>query len=352
MMTVANGLADRGYSVELVVGNVRGGFREDVSDAVELTDLNAPDIPGISAVGALAPFYEYLSREDPRVVISSMNHVNVVLLLAWKLARTTSRMVVTEHNDPKALRRSSIKNRMIYGIASFEYPWADRIVAVSDGVAENLSEILDIPRDRISRIYNPVVSDELNRQSSQHADHQWFDRECPVLLNIGRLSEQKNQALLLRAFSRVRDRFDANLIIIGKGKKEEALRRLADDLGVSGHVEIINWVDNPYAYMSSADVFVLSSRWEGLPTVLIEALACGCPVVSTDCPSGPREILADGEYGRLVEVQSPKALAEAIDEELRDPMDGEKLERRGEDFSVDHCIENYDELVDRLLRTG
>ena len=279
-----------------------------------------------------------------------MNHVNVVLLLAWNLAGTTSKMIVTEHNNPKELIRSSIRNRLVYKAAYVEYPWADSLIAVSDGVAESLSDVLNIPREEIIRIYNPVVSDELKEQASQYVDHPWFGSESAVLLNIGRLSEQKNQALLLRAFARVRGRFDAKLVIIGKGKKEDSLRELAEELGISDHVDIINWVDNPYAFMASADVFVLSSRFEGLPTVLIEALACGCQVVSTDCPSGPREILADGKYGGLVENYSTEALSEAIEEQLLDPIDEEALRERGEDFSVERCINCYDELIQNLLQ--
>lgn len=351
MLTVANSLAKRDYSVQLVVGNAKGGFRPDVSDSVELLDLDVPATPIAPTVGALAPFYRYLNRENPGVVISSMIHVNDVLLLAWKLSDAASRMVVTEHNNPTENMRESIKNRVLYRAAYFEYPWADRLVAVSDGVADSLSEVLDVPREEIVRIYNPVVSDDLKAKSSQHADHTWFDGEDPVLLNVGRLTEQKNQALLLEAFSRVRDRSDAKLIIVGKGKKERSLRDLAEALGIEDHVDIVSWVDNPYAFMASADVFVLSSRHEGLPTVLIEALACGCQVVSTDCPSGPREILDDGKYGTLVENYSPEALSEAIEEQIRDPIDEDALRARGDDFSVERCIENYDRLIDDLLRS-
>lgn len=351
MLTVANSLAERGYSVQLVVGNAKGGFRRDVSDTVELVDLDLPAVPIVPTLGVLIPFYRYLSRENPGVVISSMIHVNVVLLLAWKLSDTTSRMVVTEHNNPTEIMRNSITNRVAYEAASFEYPWADRVIAVSDGVADSLSEVLDVPREEIARIYNPVVSDELKAQSSQHVDHPWLDREGPVLLNVGRLTEQKNQALLLNAFSRVRDRFDAKLLIVGTGENERSLRDLIGTLGIGDHVEIINWVDNPYAFMASADVFVLSSRYEGLPTVLIEALACGCQVVSTDCPSGPREILEDGKYGTLVEVQDPEALAEGVGERIRDPIDEDLLEKRGEDFSVERCIEDYERLVQDLIQS-
>lgn len=349
MVTVANSLAERGYSVQLVVGNEKGGFRRDVSDSVELLDLDIPTTPVVPTLGALIPFYRYLHRENPGVVISSMNHVNVVLLFAWKLAAVRSRMVVTEHNNPTEIMRNSIKNRAIYRVAPLVYPWADSLVAVSDGVADSLSEVIDVPTREIVRIYNPVVSEELKAQASQAVDHPWLGGESPVLLNIGRLVEQKNQALLLRAFDRVRTDFDAKLIIIGTGKKERSLRDLAVELGVEDHVDFIDWVDNPYGFMAAADVFVLSSRYEGLPTVLIEALACRCQVVSTDCPSGPREILDGGKYGELVENERPEALSEAIRERILNPIEEDVLEQRGDDFSVERCIEDYDNLITDLL---
>ena len=349
MLTTATGLAERGYSVDLVVGNLSGQFESEIPESVSVIDLGARKLPKLSAVGNLRPVREYLMNREPRVFISSMNHVNVVALVAWKTASTDSRIIVTEHNDPRALKRGSMKNRIVYSIASLVYPWSNSIVGVSDGVVGRLSDEVGIPEHELTRIYNPVVTADLIAESKQPCDHPWTDDDVPVLLNVGRLTEQKNQDLLLRSFATLRSRRDARLIIVGKGERESELLALAEKLGVEEHVAIINWIDNLYALMANADTFVLSSRYEGLPTVLIEALACGCPVVSTDCPSGPREIIGEDEYGTLVTEFEPSALADGTETQLESPVDEATLRERGREFSVHRCIDKYEQLVQELL---
>jgi glycosyltransferase involved in cell wall biosynthesis len=349
MVNLANGLSEKGYDIELVVGNREGGFAGELEASVSVVDLGVPDPPVVGVFASLPYLYQYFERENPRVVLSSMNHINVVVLLALKLSSATSVAVITEHNDPVVLSEHSPKNRIVYRLASVEYPWADEIVAVSEGVAANLSEVVGIPSEGIEVIYNPVVTDELIEKSHEAADHRWFDGEAPVVLTVGRLSKQKNQELLLRTHRELREGTDAKLLIIGQGGREARLRRLAAELGIEDDVEIINWVDNPYAYMANADVFVLTSLWEGLPTVLIEALACHCPVVSADCPSGPREILRDGEYGELVESYTPGAFVSAIYRMLEDPPSDGLMTKRAQEFTSDKCIKQYERIVSRHL---
>lgn len=345
MLTCANGLAERGYDIDLVVGNLKGGFQSDVADAIRIVDMEVPELPYLPSVSTLPAVYRYLSRTEPDMMISSMNHINVMLLLAQKLALTSSNITVVEHNTPRELMRGSLKNKLIYKLATLEYQWADEIVGVSNGVVTDLSEIVGVPTEDIHTIYNPVVTDELRAKANQEPDHEWFDSDNQVVLSVGRLSEQKNQDLLVNAFAKVRETRAVKLILVGQGEREAEIASLAEDHGISEHVEIVNWVDNVYAYMGHADVFVLTSKWEGLPTVLIEALACGCPVVSTDCPSGPREILGDSEYGTLVESYDPDRVTDGIRQQLDDPVPETKLRDRGTDFTVDQCIEQYDKLI-------
>jgi glycosyltransferase involved in cell wall biosynthesis len=193
------------------------------------------------------------------------------------------------------------------------YTKADGIVAVSSGVADDLATITGLRRNDIDVIYNPVITPEVAAATDELPDHPWLaDGEPPVVLGIGRLTPKKDFGTLLRAFAEVRGEVDARLIILGEGPQRVELERLIHTLDLSCSVAMPGFVDNPYAYLARAAVFALSSRWEGLPTVLIEAMFCGTPVVSTDCPSGPHEILDGGAYGRLVGVGDATALAREI----------------------------------------
>jgi glycosyltransferase involved in cell wall biosynthesis len=198
------------------------------------------------------------------------------------------------------------------------YPWADGIIVVSNGVRDDMARVTKIPSERITVIYNPsVVRDEVWEKAQAPLDHPWLKPgQPPVIIAVGRLQIQKDYPTLFSAFAQVRKRLPARLLILGEGRERGSLEELVRKLGLENDVSMPGFVMNPYAYMARASLFVLSSRWEGLPTVLIEALCCGTSVVSTDCPSGPREILKGGEYGRLVPVGDVDALAQAIEAAL------------------------------------
>jgi glycosyltransferase involved in cell wall biosynthesis len=227
-------------------------------------------------------------------------------------------------------------------LARWFYPWADLIITVSKDAKEDLIEVTGINRAKVRAIYNPVVTDHLCTQSREPVEHSWFQGDGPpVILGAGRLEKQKDFETLLRAFRCVREVREARLVILGKGSRKEKLKVLAQSLGVEEHVLLPGFVDNPFKYMARADVFVLSSRFEGLPGVLIQAMAAGCPVVSTDCPSGPREILADGQHGPLVPVGDEKALAEGIETVLDDPSSRETMKRAASRFSEEQSANEY-----------
>jgi glycosyltransferase involved in cell wall biosynthesis len=196
----------------------------------------------------------------------------------------------------------------------WNYPLADVISAVSEGAADDLSHVARIARERVQVIHNPIITPELAVKVKERIDHPWFQPvEPPVILSAGRLDPQKDYPLLLKAFARVRQSLPARLLILGEGPDRDALLSLARELGLGEDALCLaGFVPNPYPYMAQASVFVLSSRWEGLPTVLVEALYCGAPIISTDCPSGPREILRDGAYGKLVPVGDVESLSAAI----------------------------------------
>jgi glycosyltransferase involved in cell wall biosynthesis len=268
------------------------------------------------------------------------------------------RLVICEHIQVSyyLLERPFWRNRFLGPLMRQVYPNADSIVAVSNGVAEDLARFAKLPRDMITTIYNPVVTPELIERSREPFDHPWFlDEDVPVILTVGRLAEQKDHPTLIRAFAKLRAQRHVRLLILGEGgsgrtvdtkrdKKRETLMTLAKELGVAEDVSIPGFTGNPLKYMANADLFVLSSRYEGLPTVVIEALACGCPVVSTDCP-GAVEILEQGRYGRVVPIGDVDSLAFAMAEALRVEPDRPSLRRRAEDFSAERAVLHYEALL-------
>lgn len=348
VVNLATGLADRGYAVEVVSCDFDGPFVEELPPSVSRHRLPRVEVGPAPVVGTVPGLVAYLREARPRALISFMNQVNVVALLARRLARVDTRLIITDHNNPRLLldERNPYyrKDRLIYRAAKYIYPWADDIVAVSEGVAEDLAAVTGIDRGRITTIYNPVVSDALRERAAEPCGHEWIEDEDTHVVLAAKPEAQKNISLLVRALARI-DREDVKLVVVGTGEQTDVLKALSEELGVSDRVDVRGYVENIYAYMDGADVFGLSSHWEGLPTILIEALACGCPVVSTDCPSGPREILGDGEFGRLVPVGDEVALAEALEDTIDSPPDRETLNRRAADFGVEAATDQYERLI-------
>jgi len=227
-------------------------------------------------------------------------------------------------------------------VARIILPWADSYIAVSAGVADEAARTWHLPRRNISTVYNPImVPDSLAAEQPSHA---WFMEPGDVILAAGRLFVQKDFPTLLRAFARLANQ-KLRLVIVGEGGERGALENLARELGIAGRVDFPGWIANPFALMSRARLFVLSSRYEGLSNVLIEAMACGCPVVSTDCPHGPREILENGKWGALVPVGDHAALAAAMEDALRTEPDRDALRKRAEFFSVERAVREYEKIL-------
>jgi len=308
-LILATTLAAKGHRVDLVLATATGPYLDQVPDTVRLVDLGARRV-----LTSLPRLVAYLRRERPRAMISAMGHTNIVALWGKRLARVASRMIVTEHSiSPRPEGSSGSEHGLFPVLMRRFYPGADAVVAVSHGLADDIAERVGLPRSRIQVIYNPVVTAELAARAREPVDHPWFaPGEPPVVLSVGRLTVPKDYPTLIRAFARIAPRCAARLVILGEGEARAELEALVRRLGLEERVALPGFVANPYAYMARAKVFVLSSIWEGLPTVLIEALACGCRVVSTDCRNGPREILEDGKWGRLVPPGAVDDLATAI----------------------------------------
>ncbi len=318
MLNLSKDLTARGFAVDLLLASKVGPYLAEVPAEVRVVDLG-----GGRVLKSLFPLVRYLRSEQPAALLSAMNHVNIVALWARRLAGVRTRVVISERNFLTQWSRNSSKriDRLVLPrLMRCFYPWADGIVAVSEGVGDDLARCTRIPRRQIRAIYNPVARAELFERTAAPLDHPWFQPgQPPVLLAAGRLHVQKDFPTLIRAFEQVRRQQPVRLLILGEGPQRPALEQLVEELGLTDDVALPGFAANPYAYMARAAAFVLASRWEGLPGVLIEAMCCGAPVIATDCPSGPREILRDGQYGQLVPVGDVPALAAAVQTVLNHP---------------------------------
>jgi len=379
MLHLAEGFLADGHRVDLLVNAAEGLFRDRVpegarvvvlehsrpwggrlrilraSSCSEWTALLRPVLlarkPG-RLFPCLASLSRYLREQQPDALIAANAQCNLTALWARRLARVSTRVMVTEHNALSfKIEQKSAKGaarwRTLLPLIGRLYARADAVVAVSNGVAGDLSAVTGLPRERIATIYNPVVGPELSRLARAPAPHPWLTGEdgIPVIVAAGRLAPQKNFPLLLQAFALLRRQRPVRLLIFGEGPQRPQLEALAETLGIGADLALPGFVDNPYAAFSRAALFVLSSDFEGLGNVLIEAMACGCPVVSTDCPFGPAEILDDGRFGELVPVNDAAALCAAMQRALEAPPAAELLRRRGAEFSRARSVERYLQLL-------
>ncbi|MBK9136827.1 MAG: glycosyltransferase [Betaproteobacteria bacterium] len=336
--TVASGLAARGAQVSLVLASAHGPYIEAVNPAVKVVELGVP-----SMLRALPRLVRHLRNAQPDALLAAMSHANVAAALAHRLARSRARLVLSErvHVTSMLSEYRGASMRATYALMRWTYPWADQVVAVSDGVAIDLRRHIDMAPERIVRIYNPVVDEPLRIQAQATPAHDWLNSaEVPVVLAAGRLIAQKDFATLIDAFALVRRKRPVRLLILGEGELRESLLARAARLGVADDVSLPGFDSDPFAAMRASQVFVLSSRFEGLPGVLIQAMACGARVVSTDCPSGPREILEGGRWGALVPVGDVAALSCAIEAALDDPAPPDVRER-AEAFTVESAVDGY-----------
>jgi glycosyltransferase involved in cell wall biosynthesis len=339
-VTLANAFAERGLAVDLVLAKASGPYLSHVNPSVNVVDLGASRV--LASVPALVA---YLRRERPAAMLSVLNHANVAAIAAKAIARVPTRLVVSEHNTlSRAIGNGrSMRARVEVGIMKFSYRRADGIVGVSDGVSDDLAHSIDFPRERVTTVYNPIDAPQIHAKSQSPVEHPWFaPGQPPVVIGIGRLTPQKNFAHLLNAFARLHEQRKGNvrLMILGEGELRDELANKVETLGLQDCVALPGFVSNPYAYVRASALFVLSSAWEGLPTVLIEAMSCGARVVSTDCPSGPAEILENGKWGRLVPLGDVVALSNAMAAAMEDLAPPAVFERAMH-FSVDASVAGY-----------
>ena len=352
MVTLANAFAARGFRVDLVLATATGPYLKDVAPAVRVVDLQAGRV-----IKALVPLARYLRCERPTAMLSAMGHANVVALLARKLARVPVRMVVSERgliSGEHAIAKGAVPH-LNYRLIRLLYPGADGICTVSQAASEDLAAFARLPLQRVQTIYNPFDLPHIAQLAAEPLVHPWFEPgQPPVVLAIGRMNEAKDFPILIRAFAQLRQHQAARLVILGEGELRPEIESLLLqlNLGVDA-VQLPGFVPNPYAWLARCSLFVLSSRREGLPGALIEAMVCGAPVVSTNCLSGPDEILEGGRWGRLVPEGDVDALARAMAATLdMPPADRPDVRLRAADFEQDRAVDAYLRLLGMPLQPG
>ena len=341
-VNLANSFAQRGFAVEMVLLSAIGEFLADLLPGIRVVDLKVNWLRS-----ALLPLARYLRQSWLAILLACMWPLTVVALWARTLAFVPTRLVVAEHSTWSRDKMAStswgcwkVANTMHYA-----FPDADGIVIVSNGAADDLAHFANLDRKAITVIFNPVVGEAKPPAQTPLAPAGCWTGLHRKVLAVGTLKTIKDYGTLLKAFARLRHRVDARLLILGEGNCRAALEAQARQLGIETSVFMPGFVKDTSSYYQQADLHVLSSTGEGLPTVIIEALAAGTPVVSTDCPSGPREILCDGQFGRLVSVGDAVALAAAMAESLATTHDTAALKVRAQDFSIDKAVDRYEELL-------
>jgi glycosyltransferase involved in cell wall biosynthesis len=342
MVNLGTGLVEAGWPVDLLLVKAQGGHAGAIPSQVRVVELGARH--SLSSVPALV---RYLKRERPAVLLAAKDRMIKAAVVARWLAGVSTPVVGRLGTTVSAALegRGGLKRRLWYQGMRLFYPQTDAIVAVSQGVADDIRHITGLPDTHVRVVPNPVWTPELMRLAREAADHLWLtgpDRaSVPVILGVGRLTRQKDFPTLIRAFARLRQQRACRLIILGEGQQRPYLLALAGQLGVLQHLALPGFTANPYAYLSRSRLFVLSSLWEGSPNALTEALALGVPVVSTDCPSGPREILQGGRYGRLVPMGDVESLAQAMAETLENPLPAAMLQQAAQPYRVDASVRGY-----------
>lgn len=349
---LANSLAEQGYRVDILIREHTRNPNEFVTNRVSVIQLGTNSAKArrlrISNFTILPQLIEYLENEKPNILFSAGDPLNFTAYMAKVIGKAHSTsLIVSLRNSLEGVCGSShrLRNGLIKLSIRITYPKANAVVAVSNGLAQEIASMIPEILDRIATIHTHIDVDSVRSQASESIEDDWVDnQDCPLIITAGRLTKQKDIGTLVRALPIVLEQRYVRLIILGEGEDKKALVRLAQDLGVDKNVRFLGSVTNPYKFMQRAHTFVLSSRWEGFSRVLVEAAACKCSLVSTDCPVGPREVLADGRWGRLVPVGSPDKLANAILESLNSPIDASA---RADDFTLSHSVMLHKRLFDK-----
>lgn len=345
VVNLANGFVEMGLDVDIVVINKTGALMNEVSDNVDIVEIGKFNLPIYKRWGSLPGLVRYLTNRKPDAMISTVQHRNLIAIIANYFAESHTRVYVREGNNLEMTLRYKKMWRVYLPLIKLLYPKAQKVIANSRGVADSLQHKANISSENIVVINNPTLTPDVYSKMQKDPDHPWFDTQYSVILGVGSLTRRKSFSTLIKSIKQL-DRPNTRLIIIGEGPERSNLEQLISTLDLQHQVDLIGTKSNPYSFMNNASVFVLSSVTEGFPNVLVEAMACGTPIVSTNCPSGPEEILECGKYGILVPVGDPDKMAMGISEQLEHPTPATKLQERARRYHYDVICEEYLQLIE------
>lgn len=348
MVNLINYLDKDKYDINIVIFEDKRDYRKDLPSAVKVVCLDKRNRWDFFKL--IMRLKKIMRVYEPDIVISLVFYFNIVTVLASLQSKRKFKLLLCEHSYPRKYLSKTRLGWLKKWLMNLTYPRADLIITVSKGIEKVIKEDFHIQPEKIKTVYNPIPLGDIIGKSQEGAVHPFFSiGDVRIIIGIGRLIELKRFDRLLRVFSTVsEEKENVYLIILGEGKLREELEVLSSRLKISERVDFVGFKENPHAWMSQADIFVLSSDYEGLPMVLIEAMACGVPVVSTDCPSGPGEIITNGKNGILVPLADEKSMAEAIltllkNEKLRKNF-SEEGRKRAEDFRVEKIVKQYEQF--------
>ena len=356
VVNLVNNIDKEKYNTTLLLGKIEGDFVNEVKN-IKVVGLNAS-----SSIKILIKLIRYFKKEKPDIFVSAFPRINIVCIVARITSGVKTKIVITEHSVfsylpiiAKTFFRRLFSMIFMPSLAKIFYPRADAVICVCRGLFSHLLKIVKNFKN-ISVIYNPIIDDNIYKLSNEDANHRWFeDKATPVIIAVGRLVDCKDYPNLLRAFSMVIQNRKAHLIILGRGPEKDSLIKLSKTLGISAQIDFMGFQENPYKFMKNSSVFVLSSNQEGFGNVIVEAMACGVSVISTDCPTGPSEIIEDKKNGLLVEPSSCEALAKAILYVLDNSEVARELsvngQKRAEDFLISNSVKGYESIFNKIIAT-
>jgi len=339
VLLLTQSLLDQGHEVTILLDRAEGSLLPQIPTGAEVVTLDVS-----RTIFALPKLASYLRKTPPDILVSHLGHNNIIALWAARIVRTHTAIVICQHNTLSSETKTfgNWQHRLLPSLYRKYAKQARSIVAVSEGVADDMSTCAGIRRSRISVIHNPVVSPDFGRLAAQDISHPWFlEPAGKVFVAVGRLVPQKDFSTLISAFSKMHPGLNAKLLILGEGPLLQELVELARSLGISDRVDFVGFQPNPLPYLRQACALVMTSRFEGFGNVLVEALACGTPVISTECPHGPAEILEHGRFGTLVPVGDACAVAEAMARVITDRPDPRVLKIRASAFSTEGATAKY-----------
>lgn len=349
MKTLCKCFSEKGYKIDFLVTREEGVYIDDVKKHAQLVNLNC------KTRYVLPKLIKYLRKQKPNILLSTQTHINIAAIVGVKLSMTKTKIVAREtttlSQEFKAENANSIKASSFY---QYIYNKSDKLITVSDGSRKDLINNFKIHPNKIHTIYNPIISTDLYTKANQKINHPWFNNKTPVIVSMGRFAKAKDYPTLLKAFKLVRETTNCHLMILGNSNYDiDVLTKMNDYITenkLNDFISFEGFKKNPFPYLKQSDVFVLSSIYEGLPGALIQAFGIGCQIVSTDCPSGPREILELEKTTSLVKVGDYKRMAIKILNHLKEKKDySASRKTKMKLFEEDNITEQYLSLFNSLM---